>query len=108
MYHSSVVRKTNDSFKVKQQKESEVQINVPQATKAVVAKKRRRVKEGKCLLCDSLAKRRGLCFGHYMKFARAKSKLSGVERLEWELQLIASGHILGVQEIRILAHGVGK
>lgn len=79
-----------------------MQINVPQATKSVTARKRRRVKEGKCLLCDSLAKRRGLCFGHYMKFARAKSKLSGVERLKFELQLIASGHILGVQEVRSL------
>lgn len=83
-------------------------IDVPQSTKAVQAKKRRRARDGKCLLCDGEAKRRGLCVGHYMKYTRAKSKLSGVERLQFELQLIADGHILGVQEVRTLCSGAGK
>jgi hypothetical protein len=43
-----------------------------------------------------------------MKYTRAKSKLSGVERLQFELQLIADGHILGVQEVRTLCSGAGK
>lgn len=79
-----------------------MRIEVPQSTKAVQAKKRRRTKEGKCLLCEGEPKRRGLCVGHYMKYTRAKSKLAGVERLQFELQLIADGHILGVQEVRSL------
>ena len=37
-----------------------------------------------------------------MKYTRAKSKLEGVDRLQFELQLIADGHILGVQEVRSL------
>ncbi len=85
-----------------------MRIDVPQSTKAVQAKKRRRAREGKCLQCDGVAKRRGLCVGHYMKYTRAKSKLSGVERLQFELQLIADGRILGVQEVRTLCEGVSK
>lgn len=80
-----------------------MRIDVPQTSKGVEAKKRRRAKQGKCLLCDGASKRRGLCFGHYMKYTRSKSKLQGVERLQFELQLIADGHILGVQEVRAFA-----
>lgn len=85
-----------------------MRIDVPESSKAVEAKKRRRAKQGKCLRCDGTAKRRGLCFGHYMKYTRAKSKLAGVERLKFELELIAAGHILGVQEVRSLAEEVAK
>jgi hypothetical protein len=85
-----------------------VRIDVPQSSKAVQAKKRRRAREGKCLLCDGQPKRRGLCVGHYMKYTRAKSKLAGLDRLQFELQLIADGHILGVQEVRALAEEARK
>lgn len=85
-----------------------MRIDVPESSKAVQAKKRRRAKQGKCLLCDGVSKRRGLCFGHYMKYTRAKSKLSGVERLQFELQQIADGHILGVQEVRSLSEEAGQ
>lgn len=77
-----------------------MQIDVPNMSKSVQTRTKRRAKEGKCLLCDGLPKRRGLCVGHYMKFARARQKLDGIERLEFDLRCVAAGQILGVQEVR--------
>lgn len=77
-----------------------MQIDVPQPSKAVIARNRKRARERKCLQCDSCAKRRGLCIAHYMKFVRARQKHSGVERLQFDLQCVADGFILDVQEVR--------
>lgn len=61
-----------------------------------------RVKTGKCLLCDKLATRRGVCTGHYFKFVRAKGELNRTERMDFDIQMVREGKILGVGQIREL------
>lgn len=59
-----------------------------------------RVKSGKCLVCEDLAFRRGVCCKHYTQFYRAKMSLPKRDRATFEKAQIEEGKILGVGQAR--------
>lgn len=65
-----------------------------QPSRKDVPRIRERVEQGKCLLCDAAATRRGLCVGHYFSWRRAVAGKSKAERLEITTRAIRSGKLL--------------
>jgi len=61
-----------------------------------------RVKSGKCLVCDELATRRGVCFRHYQMFLRYLASKPDADRAETEVRAIQEGRILGVNQVRAI------
>lgn len=59
-----------------------------------------RVRSGKCLQCESKARRRGLCDKHYLQFSRHLSSKPKKERADVEMQMINDGVVLASGEIR--------
>jgi hypothetical protein len=65
-----------------------------QPAKKELARIHERITEGKCLLCDSQATRRGLCVSHYFFWRRAMAGKSRAERLEITSKAIRAGKLL--------------
>lgn len=62
-----------------------------------------RAASGKCLLCESVAARRGLCIKHYGQFrARRNERSSTRDQAQFEINCIEAGKILPQQAIRRL------
>jgi hypothetical protein len=59
-----------------------------------------RVREGKCLVCEAKAWRRGVCCKHYTQFYRAKMALPKRDRATFESTQIELGKILAVGQSR--------
>jgi hypothetical protein len=60
-----------------------------------------KAKAGVCLICGQKATgRRGLCNGHYLKFARAKNELPKSKRIAFEESHIREGRILACGQVR--------
>lgn len=59
-----------------------------------------RTKAGQCLMCDKVAKQRGLCHAHYFQFYRGKMSLPESERIDYERKHIQAGKILASGQSR--------
>ena len=71
--------------------------------KQTIAKQvEQRVREGLCLLCDSEAKRRGLCFAHYQMYRRRLFERPRKDRASFEVNAIREGKILAAHQMREL------
>lgn len=71
-----------------------------EAKRSIAAQVGERVKSGKCLVCESDAKRRGLCNTHYQAFLRRqRDKDNKQEQVEFEESCIREGKILPVHEM---------
>lgn len=70
---------------------------------AIATKVETRVKSGKCLLCETTATRRGLCFRHYATYLRRlRERRSGQEQVRFETAAIREGKVLAVNQMRRL------
>jgi hypothetical protein len=75
------------------------------AKRSLVARINERVREKKCLLCDSTATGpRGLCNAHYLQFYRKRNTLPKSKRPEFESEQIEEGRILAADQIREIKH----
>lgn len=76
------------------------------AAKRSVAKEvAKRVREGKCLICQCDANgSRGLCAGHYLKFYRELQSRPNDRRADFEAEQIRAGRVLASGALRRLTH----
>lgn len=70
------------------------------AKRSKVAEIEERVKSGKCLVCETEATRRGVCFRHYQMFLRWLASKPKEQRAETEVRCIQEGRILAVNQVR--------
>lgn len=68
-------------------------------SRSVAAKVNERVKACKCLVCDSDAERRGLCFRHYQQYRRTLAEKPRKDRADFEVAQIKAGKVLPVGEM---------
>lgn len=61
-----------------------------------------RAREGRCLLCDEKADRRGICFRHYHLFRRRLMSKPKNQQAAFETAAIKEGKILPVNRMRAL------
>lgn len=71
------------------------------ARKGKASEVEKRVKSGRCLLCNTAAQRRGLCMSHYQTFLRRLSdKGDKVAQAEFEAACIREGLVLAAGDVR--------
>ena len=61
-----------------------------------------RVRSGKCLVCEAVAARRGLCMNHYQTFLRRRDARGKADGPVFEESCIREGKILALGKMREL------
>ena len=63
-------------------------------TSKTKARVKERVQAGKCLCCDGVAVKRGLCLSHYNSWKYQRRPLSKVSQIKYDRDLIIKGQLL--------------